>query len=263
MRRAPVGRRGAPGACQKFSQQGEREQAQSQEIRAFRHDMRLRRMRRSVQISTAEHAARLPDGFRWQAKFVTLTYRGVADWRPWHVRDYLQRLRVWMRRRRVDLRYVWVAELQRRGAVHYHLVVWVPHGFRVPLPDSSGMWPHGSSNIQDARHPVAYLAKYASKGTPDGEKFPPGLRTHGVGGLGAAGRVARAFHMLPAWLRKVAGGYVQRVERLKGGLYRLADTGELVRSPWEVVEHAANWSWIQLRWRGFELVAGGATLQTD
>ena len=238
------------GACQKFNQQGERGQGQIQQIRAFRHGSRLRRMRRSVQVTTAEMAARLPPGFRWQAKFVTLTYARVGEWEPRHIRDYLQRLRVWFARRSHTLRYVWVAELQRRGAVHYHMVVWVPHGLRIPLPDASGMWPHGSSNVQTAEHPVAYLAKYASKGTPDGENFPPGLRIHGAGGLGAEGRIARSFHMLPAWLRKFAGGVVQRVSRLPGGLFVLGDTGECVRSPWEVIAHAADWSWVDLRWRG-------------
>lgn len=229
-------------------------------------------MRRSVQIASAEHQARLPGGFRWQAKFVTLTYAKVGDWKPSHVRDYLDRLRAWLRVRRIELRYVWVAELQRRGAVHYHLVIWVPFGFDLVFPDKAWrdgrnrlqppMWPYGMSNVQNARYPVAYLTKYASKGTPDGQRFPVGLRTHGCGGLGKEGRTVRAFHMLPAWLRKAAGGVVQRVEKLKGGLYRLDDTGELVRTPWEVIETARDWSWIRLRWRGFEVVAGADSLQT-
>ena len=253
----------APGACQKFSQQRERETPRPAEILVSRHVQRLRRLRRAVQISAAEHVGALPPGFRWQAKFVTLTYRQVGDWSPSHVRDYLQRLRVWLRRRSVDLRYVWVAELQRRGAVHYHLVVWVPFGLKLPLPDASGMWPHGLSNIEDARHPVAYLVKYASKGTPDGQAFPCGLRTHGFGGLPPLARLARSFAMLPRWLQAAGLHRPQRVTRLRGGLYRLEDTGELVRSPWEIVEHASNWSWVRLRLRSVEVVAGGEAMQTD
>lgn len=133
---------------------------------------------------------------------VTLTYRGVDDWRPNHIATALKAAREWCRRAGCAFRYVWVAELQKRGAVHYHVCVWLPRHLSMPKWDKRGWWPHGMTNVVRARHAVGYLLKYISKGAGDALRgFPKGARIYGVGGLDAALRRARRWLRLPAFVR--------------------------------------------------------------
>jgi len=168
--------------------------------------------------------------------FVTLTYRGVDDWRADHVSDALQRYRLWCRRKGIPCRYTWVAELQQRGAVHYHLLVWLPVGVTMPQWDRrlpcgrDAFWPHGMTNTQRAKAGVGYLMKYLSK-LGEFHKFPKGLRLYGVGGLDHQARAVRRWLNLPSWAQCGAGvGDV--VARVRGGV--VLASGELLRSPWKV-----------------------------
>lgn len=151
---------------------------------------------------------------------VTLTYRGDnGDWQPSHVRSFMDHVRKWCGRQGFAARYVWVAELQQRGVIHYHVAVWVPRGTRMPMPDRQGWWPHGMTRIEVARAAVPYLLKYLSKDTSKTlGRFPRGARIHGCGGLEHALRRARRWLGLPAfvqgnssindkWSRRVGGGW--------------------------------------------------------
>lgn len=169
---------------------------------AARLRARLALMRRSVGVAARGHdCARARDGFRPDRMlFLTLTYEVVEDWHAMHIAQVLRHCRQWLKREHgAKLRYVWVAELQKRGAVHYHVVLYVPHGVRVPHFDECGWWPHGSSNLQVARDSVAYLMKYLSKGTD--VDFPKGLRSHGAGGLEVAIRRAKRWLRLPGFIK--------------------------------------------------------------
>ena len=56
----------------------------------------------------------------------TLTYKGDnRQWRPEHISRYLDALRRWHYNRTGSktVRYAWVAELQARGVIHYHVIV--------------------------------------------------------------------------------------------------------------------------------------------
>lgn len=193
---------------------------------------RLRRTRAAVLAKSSSVRASAPAGFRWTGAFITLTYREVADWRPDHVRLFMKSASAFARRRGVRLRYVWVAETQRRGAVHYHLVVWWSsrHGraFRLPKPDSCGWWPHGLSNIRRLSACTggeAYLAKYVSKG--DDGALPRGLRLYGMD-RDAVDSLAVHRACLPRWLALATGaGRVDRVSFL-GWVSRVS--GEVFRS---------------------------------
>lgn len=160
-------------------------------------------------------------GSRLEPLFITLTYARVDGYRGKHISEWLKRLSTSVR---FPLRYVWVLELQRRGAPHYHVVLWVPVGERIPLPDQSGQWPHGSSNVQRARHPVSYLMKYASKGT-SADKLPRGSRICGAGGLGIDGRRAVRWWLLPKYQR-VRCTIDDDVHRCSGGGWVSFATGE-------------------------------------
>lgn len=201
---------------------------------------RLRRTRAAVLAKASSVRASVPAGFRWTGAFITLTYREVGAWEPQHVRRFLQAASVYSRRRGVRLRYVWVAETQRRGAVHYHLVVWWSsrhgRGFRLPKPDDSGWWPHGSSNIRRLRSAgEAYLAKYVSKG--DDGALPRGLRLFGMD-RDPADSLSVHRACLPRWLAKASGaGRCDRVPFL-GWVSRA--TGEIFPARLRLVRERAG-----------------------
>lgn len=201
---------------------------------------RLALMRRSVGIAARGHEAlRQRAGFRPdRVVFVTLTYRPGAEWEPEDIKRCLHRARQWLKGQwQVQLRYVWVAELQKRGAVHYHLALWLPHDARLPQFDTAGWWPHGASNIQTARDSVAYLMKYLSKGTS--VAFPPGIRTHGAGGLHHDMRRAKRWLRYPAWIKARADIH-DDWRPAKGGGWA---SPELVVIPSEYVR-----AWVGDRW---------------
>jgi hypothetical protein len=176
----------------------------------------------------------LQGGFRRQAVLITLTYREVDGWRANHLTDCLKRMRQWASRRRFNLGYVWTAELQQRGAVHYHVVCWLPRGLMMPKPDKQRWWPHGSTRIERARRAVGYLVKYASKGD-DVEKFPRGLRLHGRGGLDAKQRRIVAWWLLPRYVRTVFDELGTIVRRASGGGWLELCTGQWI-PPWKPPE---------------------------
>ena len=197
---------------------------------------RLSRMRRAVMT-----AARLLDdearsgGMRGRWAMVTLTYAAVDGWCPRHISALTTHLREWMRRRGHRLRGTWVAELQYRGAVHYHVLVWLPRGLTLPKPDKQGWWPHGSTRVEWVRWSgVAYITKYASKGWGGG-RLPRGLRLHGCLGLSRSGATERRWWVAPAWVREVWPDWRVDVMRAPGGGWVSRVLGEWVPSPWRVV----------------------------
>ena len=79
---------------------------------------------------------------------VTLTYRhhhGLAAESHSVVRGH--RPQVPQPGRRPRFRYCWVAELQKRGAIHYHLALWLPADVSLPKPDPG---PAGGSTAPPA-----------------------------------------------------------------------------------------------------------------
>jgi hypothetical protein len=153
------------------------------------------RLKRSILVAAKlfEHSFR--GGFRMRPAMLTLTYRDVDGFAPRHVSELLKRIRQWLLRRGRGFHYVWVAELQLRGALHYHIVIWLPKGLTLPKPDKQGWWPHGSTRIEWARHPVGYLIKYASKFDVKGG-LPKGARLHGSGGFDEAAKASRKNNLI-------------------------------------------------------------------
>jgi hypothetical protein len=177
---------------------------------------------------------------------VTVTYRPGAEYSPRHISQLLDCYRKWLERRGHVLRSVWVAELQQRGAVHYHIILALPYGLTPPKPDKQGWWPHGMSNVKWATKASGYVAKYASKASPD-FKFPKGARLYGVGGTGHL-RPQFRHYMRPRWQRRQ---FTQddTLRRLPGGWWLHVQTGELFQSPYELADHCSQWSWTQFRLR--------------
>jgi hypothetical protein len=166
--------------------------------------------------------------------FVTLTYVGIDDWRPEHISEAIRRYRKWCAASLIGCRYVWVAELQSRGAVHYHVLTWLPRDTSMPHWDleraRGAWWPHGMTNTQPARAGIGYLMKYLSK-LGECHRFPKNLRLYGMGGMSPTGRQVVGWVNLPEWVKRQHGvGEVRRVrQRLT-----CTNTGELLESPWQV-----------------------------
>lgn len=187
-------------------------------------------MRRRVLTGARLHVAQVA---RWRAAMLTLTYRPGVAWDGRHVSECLRHMRQWLKRRGIACRYVWVLETTKAGKPHYHLVVWLPWGVKLPLLDVSGWWPHGMTRMEWARCAVGYVSKYVSKGQ-EGAALPPRARMYGVGGLEGEALDEARWWALPGWLRDlVAVG--AKVRRRVGGGWLDHDTGECFVSPWRVV----------------------------
>lgn len=206
-------------------------------------------MRRRVLTGARLHVDQVS---KWRALMATLTYRSGVDWDGRHVSDCARHVRQWLKRRGVKFRYVWVSEIQESRkrqqpdfhCVHYHLVVWVPAGIRIPMLDLRDWWPHGMTKMEWARCAVGYVSKYVSKGG-EGMNLPSGARMYGVGGLEGEALAEARWWALPGWLReKVELG--QTVRRRVGGGWFDVETNELFVSPWIVVFRGGG-VWIEPR----------------
>lgn len=205
---------------------------------------RLRRMKHHVRTASRlvkETMSR--SGSKWRALFVTLTYRPGVDWSPRHITSFIKCAKQWASRRGAAFGYVWVAEVQRRGAVHYHLVAWLPSGLRLPRPDKRGWWKWGSTNVQSVkRNAVGYLMKYVSKGIHgDDPDLPSGARICGSGGLDSLARDEFHFWRLPRYVREcISVG--DRCRRRPGGGWVCPKTGEFWRSDYGLfgVSHVSH-----------------------
>lgn len=183
-----------------------RRAALMQSVNAFEIDATARRLavlRRSVGFAARGHCVSERGARDDEVLMVTLTYRGTnIDWHASHVRAFMDHVRKWCARRGIACRYVWVAELQKRGVIHYHVALWVPRGIRLPKPDDQGWWPHGMTRIEVARAAVPYLLKYLSKDTSKTfGRFPCGARIYGIGGQEHSLRRARRWLGLPGFVQ--------------------------------------------------------------
>lgn len=182
---------------------------------------------------------------------VTLTYAKVEDWSAADIKACLNQVRTHYARKSIKVRYAWVAELQQRGAVHYHVLFWFPRHIRVPKFDSKGWWPHGFTNRKEVYAPVKYAIKYTSKGSDDVASFPAGARIFGVGGLDGRQHNERMWWAQPKYVRDIAGIDVQPRRRVGGGFICRA-TGEVIPSQFVVAGIGGGKIFIRLRSEVFQ-----------
>lgn len=191
---------------------------------------RLSRMRRRV---FAWANAIKPANDAYDKIMVTLTYKGVDDWKPGHIRAFMLGVRAELGAGLVA--YAWCAELQQRGAVHYHVILIVRRGTRLEMPDKSGLWPWGMTKTEKART-VFYICSYMKKAYQKEGDFPKGLRMFAVwvagGVLGELERWIFRLSSLPRWL-------CDSIQALGAGVHLLP----WVRSP------GGGWWFAGKRWR--------------
>lgn len=221
------------------SLEGSREHAKRRLGASAAHQIDRKKSRLKGMKTSVMTAARLTDaqlrrgGFRYHAAMVTLTYAAGAQWHGRQISNFLKRVREWHKEHGRTMHYVWTAEMQKRGAVHYHVVFWLPSGYTLPMPDKEGWWPHGTSNITPAKSGVAYIAKYASKGA-SGPDYPRGVRIHGKGGLDDEGKREARWWRAPAECREFFGPEAD-IRPAKGGGRFCKKTGLFMASCWRII----------------------------
>lgn len=206
---------------------------------------RISRMRRRVfswANTVAEYLPARGIGFRHRKVMITLTYAEVDGWRPNHIQRYMKELK-----RRLGSNLIaiaCVAELQERGAVHYHIELICKKGTRIPMPDKSGMWPHGMSKIETAKS-IFYICSYLKKAYQKEGNFPKGLRMFSVwiapGAVSALAAWLFRLSSLPQWLcDKIAGVGQQGSKwfRNPGGGWWYA--GHFFRSPFQFLGYGKS-----------------------
>lgn len=203
---------------------------------------RLKKLKRTVVTGARLIQNQNKAGFRYKPCMVTLTYADGSDWSPKDISQFLDNVRKYFRRKfkHYAFQYAWTAELQKRGAIHYHIVLWLPFqrhkALHIPKPDEQGWWYKGSSNIGIAKNAVAYIAKYASKGHMDdrGNSFPKGTRLYAVGGLNDTSKRESRWWKMPLYIRQSFErlGHTPTgtdLRRIVGGFFN-RDTGEFLES---------------------------------
>lgn len=205
---------------------------------------RTRRVGHSVKTTARLHQQEISDsGFRFKPAMITATYSADKSWSKRHISDLISHCRKYLARRynQTTFRYTWVAELQKRGVIHYHIILWLPKGCTLPKPDKRGWWSYGQTRIEWVKNAVGYLAKYASKGSDQSQhKFPKGARISGYGGLNLASRREYRFWRAPLSIRSKINPEVAiapssfDIRKIKGGYFN-RDTGEFIESDYTMV----------------------------
>lgn len=213
----------------------------------FEVDHRRQRMsglRRSTYWATKalENAQREIGG---KLVMYTLTYRPDVV----HSNTHMGRFMDWLRTEQGDPLYCWVAELQKRGAVHYHVLALLPKGITPRSPSKNRRskigtawgWPYGRTHILRGVKYPHYIQKYISKGDDgDGNEYPANCRTFGachkrLGNYLSSDDIKRKrVECYPTWAIECAveASAGDAYCRVRGGFSIM---GELALSPYSVV----------------------------
>lgn len=98
------------------------------------------------------------------SKFLTLTYRdNISLTEKNKTKDlnlFITKLKYYYN----DIKYIWVRELQKRGAIHYHFILFYSN--KIDLDLLSKCWPYGFlkiNSIKDINAVIKYSLKYITK----------------------------------------------------------------------------------------------------
>jgi len=161
------------------------------------------------------------------AVVVTLTYHDQSAYTKKHISTFVDALRRVLHRLGHRFPYAWV--LEKAGQLHYHLMLWLPRGFKLDFACLEKWWPWGSTWVENCRNIKAwgrYMAKCDSMA-----KLPKRARFYGYGGLDEAGKTAVARAGMPLWLTQLLPAD-HRAHRCLGGGWMDIVTGEIYRSPY-------------------------------
>lgn len=176
---------------------------------------------------------------------LTLTYAKADDWAPNQIRDFMKAIHIELEKNIFG--YAWVLEMQERGAPHYHVLLYVKRGTKIPRPDEK-LWKYGMSRIETVKTPY-YICKYTSAKKNKAyqkEGLPAGARMFAVKiyltDLGNDAIFNFKTSTAPRWLVPYLSEAYSRVGlelrwiRCKGGGWLIEQTGEVLSSPWRLVK---------------------------
>lgn len=196
----------------------------------------------------------------------TLTYAPECEWEPNHIRSFMLAMRKTLGE---DLyAYAWVAELQLRGVIHYHVMLVVPPeltiGDDLPYPDKAGTWPYGMTSVEVALTPF-YLIKYLGKEyQKDFSRFPKGIRAFAVNIHEQAPKLLLRYRSLRDRDREIVDALGW--EGLKSG--RRMPEGDVKDSRWtwelaslesergRAIRRAQSWQGTGHEWKGRDMFVG-------
>jgi hypothetical protein len=200
--------------------------------------MKTLRVRTWFAIQALRRAQSMDGG---QLVMYTLTYKPGIEWSSAHMLKFLDWLEVEQR----NPLNVWVAELQKRGAVHYHVLALLPPGEKAKSPSQNKRtpngrgwgWPQGRTHITRGIKYPWYLLKYIQKGNGDSEhEYPYKCKTFGCSRgrlwdyLESAEKDRRLLLSLPGWAAaSAAESGLPNISRNVVGGVRIA--GWFVSSP--------------------------------
>jgi hypothetical protein len=205
--------------------------------------------------ATLQHRAKLlcatAEGSAERPKLITLTYRhATASWATSDaVRAFLGRLRHWAAEAGYRVSYLWTAELQARGALHYHLVVsGCPFLTRALL---RAWWPHGWHDVRavPTSQALAYALKYARKAVGASGDGPDVRHVlHSAAHLrhhGCSRDISARPELIPAWVLDVAYQNGVTVDQLDWAVDR--EMGYAMT--WTPGYEPELWDYEELRWK--------------
>jgi hypothetical protein len=168
----------------------------------------------------------------------TLTYRPGANWGASQISSFIK----WVTGK-YGRAYVWVAELQKRGAIHYHVLTSIGEGEMWNKQEIAFEWYYGIVWVTDGIRKPMYIMKYLQKGyQKNGHRYPKGARIIGATGgarcLSDSERRRRISDRFPSWIQS---GFDSREReeigsllfRGNGGFYY---GGEFAINPYSVAE---------------------------
>ena len=197
---------------------------------------------------------------------VTLTYASEKTWEPNHIKVFMRS----MRRTLADKlwAYAWVAELQRRGAIHYHVMLVVPSdlilGEDLPYADDAGLWPYGFTRTETART-VFYLVTYLGKEyQKDFSAFPKGIRVFAVYIRKDDAKLKLRYQSLPLYQQVIVDEFGWSELRSRIGMHKAAEAeaneswklDSLGISKEAAVKRAGQWESMGHEWKGRGMFVG-------
>lgn len=132
----------------------------------------LARVKQQRRVSRARNTMRrlIQTNFDQAGKLLTLTFRNTEKFDITSLTLCNKRRTHFYHNLRAhypDCKFVAVPEFQKRGAVHYHLVLNLPY---IPVEEVRKLWPYGFVKINKIYNPAKvgwYIAKYLAKNVAD------------------------------------------------------------------------------------------------
>lgn len=149
---------------------GGRHNGADEEAKEKNREDALRRARQEIRrIVNANVGAYGPE---FTAKFLTMTFADNVtdlDYANQEFKKFIKRLNYYVfGTKEAKLRYTVIVEFQKRGAIHYHVVLYnIPF---IPVKEIGKIWGHGNvwiNKIDDVDNVGAYVCKYLTKASND------------------------------------------------------------------------------------------------